>query len=386
MYGYVYKTTNKLNGKIYVGQKKGVFNPSYFGSSRKLRSDVLRYGEDSFEIEVIGRFDTLKEAMRHEADKIKELGSRDTELGYNISRGFEGMKEEDKIDELPSDKVVGSVYETTDYNKFEFMRTNRDTNENHVKKLKKEIKNIGQINPILVDIELKILDGQHRFLAIEEIGVPLKYIVSEHRGIEAVKSLNTVAKRWTIEDYVSQYSKEGNDNYKYLSEVHSSLSDSLYNIPITTLAKMMKGDYSLSSVQVAEHLRAGKLNVHNKERFSTFIEDYKIMVDTAGFSKSFPRELSNPLFVLMAYNNFDPLHFQKRLKVSTNRELIQRHWKNTDGNQVFNFFVQMYNELIKSEKNKIQVRTGEKKNDIGVNILEYYPLEENLDKELVDLG
>ena len=27
MYGYIYKTTNLINKKIYIGQRKGKFNP-----------------------------------------------------------------------------------------------------------------------------------------------------------------------------------------------------------------------------------------------------------------------------------------------------------------------------------------------------------------------
>ena len=38
MYGYIYKTTNLVNGKIYIGQKKSdVFlGDKYLGSGKKL--------------------------------------------------------------------------------------------------------------------------------------------------------------------------------------------------------------------------------------------------------------------------------------------------------------------------------------------------------------
>ena len=31
MYGYIYLTINLINRTVYVGQKKGKFNPKYFG-------------------------------------------------------------------------------------------------------------------------------------------------------------------------------------------------------------------------------------------------------------------------------------------------------------------------------------------------------------------
>ena len=36
MYGYIYKTTNLVNGKIYVGQHKGEFTEDYIGSGTSL--------------------------------------------------------------------------------------------------------------------------------------------------------------------------------------------------------------------------------------------------------------------------------------------------------------------------------------------------------------
>lgn len=36
-YGYIYKTTNLINQKYYIGQKKGLFDPNYFGSGKVLR-------------------------------------------------------------------------------------------------------------------------------------------------------------------------------------------------------------------------------------------------------------------------------------------------------------------------------------------------------------
>ena len=40
MYGYIYKTTNLLNGRIYIGKRKGDFDNNYFGSGRYLLNAV----------------------------------------------------------------------------------------------------------------------------------------------------------------------------------------------------------------------------------------------------------------------------------------------------------------------------------------------------------
>lgn len=37
MYGYIYKTTNLINGKIYIGQHKSEeYDSSYYGSGKKI--------------------------------------------------------------------------------------------------------------------------------------------------------------------------------------------------------------------------------------------------------------------------------------------------------------------------------------------------------------
>lgn len=38
----IYKITNKINGKIYIGQHRGN-NPFYFGSGKILRKAILKY-------------------------------------------------------------------------------------------------------------------------------------------------------------------------------------------------------------------------------------------------------------------------------------------------------------------------------------------------------
>ena len=58
-YGYVYKTTNLINGRIYIGQKKGTINLSYLGSGKLIEKAILRYGKNNFRLEVLA-FATTK--------------------------------------------------------------------------------------------------------------------------------------------------------------------------------------------------------------------------------------------------------------------------------------------------------------------------------------
>ena len=88
MYGYVYKTTNLVNGKIYVGQKKSdKFIPTYFGSGTLIRRAVEKYGADNFKVEIIDSSEDAFDLDERETFWIEELKSNFKYGNYNIADG-----------------------------------------------------------------------------------------------------------------------------------------------------------------------------------------------------------------------------------------------------------------------------------------------------------
>lgn len=79
----VYKTTNLINNKIYVG-KDSKNNPKYYGSGRILLLAIKKYGKDNFKKEIIEHCKNLKELSDREVFWITELKSTDRGVGYNI--------------------------------------------------------------------------------------------------------------------------------------------------------------------------------------------------------------------------------------------------------------------------------------------------------------
>ena len=54
MYGYVYKTTDLRNNKIYVGQHKSeTFDSNYYGSGVIIKPLVEKYGVNNFSCEIL---------------------------------------------------------------------------------------------------------------------------------------------------------------------------------------------------------------------------------------------------------------------------------------------------------------------------------------------
>ena len=85
----VYKTTNLLNGKIYIGVH-GADNPDYLGSGVVLNKAIRKYGKQNFKRETLFEFDSLEEAFEKEAVLVNDgfIVRRDT---YNLKLGGLGV-------------------------------------------------------------------------------------------------------------------------------------------------------------------------------------------------------------------------------------------------------------------------------------------------------
>lgn len=90
-YGYVYKTTNLVNNKPYIGQHKGEFDRNYLGSGNLIKLAVKKYGRDNFAVILLGQALDKKSIDILEKYYIafyRQLLGKD--ILYNITDGGEG--------------------------------------------------------------------------------------------------------------------------------------------------------------------------------------------------------------------------------------------------------------------------------------------------------
>lgn len=89
MYGYIYKTTNKVNGLIYVGQKHSskFLGTVYLGSGKLLRQAIKKEGREQFNVELLDEADSPEELDLKEIYWIDKLQATDKTIGYNICNG-----------------------------------------------------------------------------------------------------------------------------------------------------------------------------------------------------------------------------------------------------------------------------------------------------------
>ena len=89
MYGYIYKTTNLENNKIYIGQKKSsrFLSDRYLGSGKHLKKAVQKYGKERFFVELIEEVQDESLMDEREIYWISFYDSTNPNIGYNISSG-----------------------------------------------------------------------------------------------------------------------------------------------------------------------------------------------------------------------------------------------------------------------------------------------------------
>ncbi|MBR6712359.1 MAG: GIY-YIG nuclease family protein [Selenomonadaceae bacterium] len=93
MYGVVYKITNKLNGRSYVGKTTRSVEERFGEHARckKFLVDkaICKYGRENFLVEVIEECETIEQLNEREIFWIAELNCK-VPNGYNLTDGGEG--------------------------------------------------------------------------------------------------------------------------------------------------------------------------------------------------------------------------------------------------------------------------------------------------------
>ena len=173
----IYKTTNLVNGKIYVGQ---TINKSkyYLGSGKLLHYAIKKYGRKNFKCETLCECETKKELDKMEQYWIKQLDSTNKKIGYNIDPGgLGGVKR--KLSEEHKQKISGTLKGRKAWNK------DKKWPEEHKQKISKALKgkkkskehieNFSKSRTIIfTDNELdKIFEMRNSGISYEKIGKKL---------------------------------------------------------------------------------------------------------------------------------------------------------------------------------------------------------------------
>ena len=88
MYGYIYLTTNLINGKKYIGQHRSKeFDKTYFGSGVVLLKALEKYGKENFKCEILKECFSEDELNSWEKKFIKDHNASCSDEYYNVANG-----------------------------------------------------------------------------------------------------------------------------------------------------------------------------------------------------------------------------------------------------------------------------------------------------------
>ena len=86
MFYCVYKITNKLDGKFYIGMHKTAnLDDGYMGSGKRIKLAIAKYGKENFIKEILHVFDN-EEDMKNKEKELVVI----SEMSYNLCEGGKG--------------------------------------------------------------------------------------------------------------------------------------------------------------------------------------------------------------------------------------------------------------------------------------------------------
>jgi group I intron endonuclease len=137
--GVIYKTTNLINNKIYIGKriftKEKFFRNKYYGSGKLLKDAIRKYGLENFNREVLEEVENELLDQR-EIYWIEKYNANSKEIGYNLTKGGNskyGRKMGTMSDETKG-KISKSVSKYLNENGHPFQ------NKNHKEETKEKIR------------------------------------------------------------------------------------------------------------------------------------------------------------------------------------------------------------------------------------------------------
>lgn len=216
---------------------------------------------------------------------------------------------------------------TTDYSLFDTVGGNRDLNKPHIKRLVKSIRenNLLEQNPIIVDGDGKVIDGQHRLEAAKELQVPIYYLVVQDGGLQDVQRLNANMKPWTLVDYLNSYIKLQKQDYIILRDFQAK-----YKLSLASAIELCSTNWSGNS---AETFRQGNFVIKDLAQASAVAEMYRAFCEFSDPSAAKSKEFLRAVRDVYKLNTVSMRQMLKKLKYTP--EKIKKQASRMDYLRVF---------------------------------------------------
>ena len=183
-----------------------------------------------------------------------------------------------------------------------FLHFNRGIDENHVRNLMEDISVRGQRVPGNINQEGKLTECQHRSVACQRLGIPLKVILTDDTR-EDILGINQNQKSWNMEAYmnsfISMYEKEGITKYadyvkfrKFMTKTGHEINNALgLVLNIETMGKVYPNRNNIQKI-----FKDGELKVGDEDWVKAY--DYSNKIAEIGI---FNKEIGKKKVFILAY-------------------------------------------------------------------------------------
>ena len=115
---YVYKTTNLLTGRRYIGSCTRPINKSkhYFGGNGQLKKDIKEFGKQNFVKEILWQTEDFDELQEMEVRIIKEVNATKDDAWYNVHERYGITNYGKKFSDEHREKLSKSQSDSWTYN------------------------------------------------------------------------------------------------------------------------------------------------------------------------------------------------------------------------------------------------------------------------------
>ena len=208
----------------------------------------------------------------------------------------------------PMVKNSNQVHTTTDYFLFKPIDGNRNKNLLHINRLKKSMAETYLFTIIIVNENYEIIDGQHRFDVIQELKLPLNYIICKGYGLREVHILNQNSKTWNADDYLDGYCKLGYKDYLKYADFKER-----YGFGHVECMTILGGHTSNPGIYKTKIFYAGEFEIKNYNKACDIAEKIEIIGQYySGYKR---RSFVYAMLTLFKNKNFEFTELVQKLKI-----------------------------------------------------------------------
>ncbi len=201
------------------------------------------------------------------------------------------------------------IKKTTDYGIFKKIVGNRRPNPNHIKALESAISEHDLLpeNPIIVNEQMEIIDGQHRLAAAQRMRRPIYYVIKKGASLDEIRLLNTHVILWHLDDYLQSYVQQGKEDYLILQEFART-----YNLGISVALSLLSGADTYKPYLLIKKFKAGDFTIQSYEEAKKRAEQLKQLEEFC--DKGVYREREFVFALKVAYKTIDHQDLLERLQ------------------------------------------------------------------------